>query len=565
MTAAAVPARISRHAAQDLAGWWKARRYAVPRWMIERATERRLAGDWAGACAAARITVELDPAEISREHGAEVAGAVLDDLRHLVPDLLRWHLPRAGQGRHTISTRTAVVLAEYGGSERNVLKLYVATPTLDEGPQRLRLRFGRAIGNDDDERFGLAPVRWVRLRHLWDARRTRELLERCGGDRHRAPFFRPDGTPVAGPGPGGDGGPAELAERVALLQDRGEVEAAFDAAGIDLDLADRGVLELRRVEPRRVLAELPLALTRFAPEMRVLGGDRYEIVWRWQTPVLIEAGDRPRVRVAGFNEAGGAERLPAAVWRRLPDLDLLRAGRITPEDLHPLVRSALFPARPEPDRPVGPPEPSLPGPVRVRCRGEWHRVQLRDGRLHTPHTDHEHQREAAVHSLGGATAGCFAVLDAWTGRGGRLPRRMRAQREELFLRAQHGDTPGVLALLDAGVEPNARDGRGRTLLHMLHALDHEELLPRLLRAGLDIDARDERNRTPLHLAIGGHGSQELIRALLDAGARIDAADDRGSRPVNMISANRRPRMRWLARLLAQRGLDPGTDWLKAGE
>jgi hypothetical protein len=36
--------------ARNLAGWRRVRRYAVPRWMIEQATERRLAGDWRGAC-----------------------------------------------------------------------------------------------------------------------------------------------------------------------------------------------------------------------------------------------------------------------------------------------------------------------------------------------------------------------------------------------------------------------------------------------------------------------------------------------------------------------------------
>ncbi|MEU6753470.1 hypothetical protein ABZ914_45215, partial [Spirillospora sp. NPDC046719] len=44
------------------------RRYAVPRWMIERAAERRLAGDWRGACAAANVDVDFDLADVAREH-----------------------------------------------------------------------------------------------------------------------------------------------------------------------------------------------------------------------------------------------------------------------------------------------------------------------------------------------------------------------------------------------------------------------------------------------------------------------------------------------------------------
>ncbi|GAA4509164.1 hypothetical protein GCM10023096_11780 [Nonomuraea ferruginea] len=38
-------------------------------------------------------------------------------------------------------------------------------------------------------------------------------------------------------------------------------------------------------------------------------------------------------------------------------------------------------------------------------------------------------------------------------RAARLPRR------KLYARAQHGDTPGVLMLLDAGIAPRFRDGR----------------------------------------------------------------------------------------------------------
>ncbi|MFD0852716.1 ankyrin repeat domain-containing protein, partial [Actinomadura adrarensis] len=79
-------------------------------------------------------------------------------------------------------------------------------------------------------------------------------------------------------------------------------------------------------------------------------------------------------------------------------------------------------------------------------------------------------------------------------------------------------------LLDAGVPPQARDRRQRTLLHHLHKLDHTELLPRLLKVGLDLEARDQNERTPLHLAVGEHGSEDLVRALLDAGARIDTVD-----------------------------------------
>src|SRR5439155_21069378 len=57
----------------EAAAWRRIRRYAVPRWMIERATERRLAGDWQGACAAANGDVLFDLAEVADHCGHDVA------------------------------------------------------------------------------------------------------------------------------------------------------------------------------------------------------------------------------------------------------------------------------------------------------------------------------------------------------------------------------------------------------------------------------------------------------------------------------------------------------------
>ncbi|MEK0098443.1 hypothetical protein WDA79_08015, partial [Streptomyces sp. A475] len=49
--------------------WQRVREYAVPPSMIETATARRAAGDWAGACAAARIDVDLDLRAVRDRHG----------------------------------------------------------------------------------------------------------------------------------------------------------------------------------------------------------------------------------------------------------------------------------------------------------------------------------------------------------------------------------------------------------------------------------------------------------------------------------------------------------------
>ncbi len=127
---------------------------------------------------------------------------------------------------------------------------------------------------------------------------------------------------------------------------------------------------------------------------------------------------------------------------------------------------------------------------------------------------------------------------AWTTGRGRLPRELRLQRQRLFLHVQHGDTPAVRQLLDAGIDPHVRDGNRRGLLHLLSLVDHELLLPRLLAAGLDVHARDVDGRTPLHHAVA-IGPSALVRALLAAGARADVADVHGRSPADLVRAHRR--------------------------
>src|SRR5690554_2082756 len=86
----------SRFASVDfrLSFWLRVRQFAVPASMVERATARRRVGDWAGACAAAGVDVDLNLRAVRRAYGQELATQVRADLRHLAPDLLRWHLPR---------------------------------------------------------------------------------------------------------------------------------------------------------------------------------------------------------------------------------------------------------------------------------------------------------------------------------------------------------------------------------------------------------------------------------------------------------------------------------------
>ncbi len=75
------------------------------------------------------------------------------------------------------------------------------------------------------------------------------------------------------------------------------------------------------------------------------------------------------------------------------------------------------------------------------------------------------------------------------------------QRTLLHHDANHGHGAKVRLLLDHGADPNARDGAGRTPLHLLAARGTgRDAIRALARAGADLRAPDETGRTPLDYA-----------------------------------------------------------------
>jgi hypothetical protein len=165
----------SQHAdgASRLSLWLRVREFAVPPSMIESATARRAQHDWTAACAAARIDVDLNLRALARTRGTELAARIRADLRHLAPDLLRWHLPRIAPDG-LLRPGLTISLARYAGGD---VHLVVRTPPAwaDAGQ-----RFSLALWDRADP-GGPRPDRRFRLdlhRHLWDARRAGELRER---------------------------------------------------------------------------------------------------------------------------------------------------------------------------------------------------------------------------------------------------------------------------------------------------------------------------------------------------------------------------------------------------
>ncbi|MFD7645967.1 hypothetical protein ACFV4P_35640 [Kitasatospora sp. NPDC059795] len=158
--------------------WPRVRQFAVPPAMIETATARRELGDWGGACAAARFDVELDVRAVARAFGSDLAGQLRADLRHLAPDLLRWHLPRTAPDG-LLRPGLSATLARYPRDGPAAFHLVVRTaPRWAASDQRVSL----ALWHTADPGAGPRPQPRFRLdlhRHLWDARRAPELADRA--------------------------------------------------------------------------------------------------------------------------------------------------------------------------------------------------------------------------------------------------------------------------------------------------------------------------------------------------------------------------------------------------
>jgi ankyrin repeat protein len=86
-----------------------------------------------------------------------------------------------------------------------------------------------------------------------------------------------------------------------------------------------------------------------------------------------------------------------------------------------------------------------------------------------------------------------------------------------------------------------RDSLGYTPLHWAAAVDDAAAVRLLLDAGADPNARDLRGRTPLHIAAMSRidSGDVLIKTLLARGAAADATDARGTTPLQFTQTSER--------------------------
>ena len=113
----------------------------------------------------------------------------------------------------------------------------------------------------------------------------------------------------------------------------------------------------------------------------------------------------------------------------------------------------------------------------------------------------------------------------------------------------------VVACLDSGVNPNARNRDGVASLHWAAARSaHLDVLEALLAAGADLHARDSDGWTPLLWASSFGKDRHVVELLLDAGSALDATDSDGKTPLHLAARNNRSSC--IVEALLRRGADP---------
>ncbi|MEV6306560.1 hypothetical protein AB0M02_44640 [Actinoplanes sp. NPDC051861] len=513
-----------------LLAWLRVRQFAVPPTMIKTATARRLTGDWAGACAAARFDTDLNPRAVARLYGAQVAAQLRADLRDLAPDLLRWHFPRVAPDG-LLRPGLTLTLARYDPPGEGPLHLVARTPPAwaDAG-QRISLALWSRSHREP------SPDRRFRLdlhRHLWNAHNSPTL------PTHRVEYGS-TGEPNSTHPPldlqrveyGLTGGPNSTHPALDTQRveygftggpnsthpplDTQRVEYGFTGGPnsthppLDTQRVEYGftggrnsthsALDTQRVEfgfvggmkSTHLAGLVGLAVGRWAEEARILleaDGAR--------GPVLVRVGcgrrllfdpERLTAELVRVRASAGLPILPYAATWVPPDLELLSAGLIEPEALHPLVAAALVPGyRPSPAA------AAEPAPERiVDCRGARHRIGLAAGVLAPlDHDPAELRREALLVALGGTPLPCLQAVD--------LVNRHPESLDDVRARLDHGDYDGALAEVERLLGPSATLREG-PLRDELEAAAARRLTHSMYRSGLTGYGPPRHTRPPRRLS-----------------------------------------------------------------
>lgn len=96
-------------------------------------------------------------------------------------------------------------------------------------------------------------------------------------------------------------------------------------------------------------------------------------------------------------------------------------------------------------------------------------------------------------------------------------------RREFFNAVKKNKRSLVAALIDGGIDVNAKDTKGSPVLMSAVYPGHKEMVQMLLDKGADVNAKDPSDYTPLILAVEKN-HKDIAKMLLDAGADVNVKD-----------------------------------------
>jgi uncharacterized protein len=125
--------------------------------------------------------------------------------------------------------------------------------------------------------------------------------------------------------------------------------------------------------------------------------------------------------------------------------------------------------------------------------------------------------------------------------------------QELFALVRAGkDSARLAGLLQMGLVPNLRDGKGDSLLMLASYHGHHEMTRLLLEHGGDPELANDRGQVPLAGA-AFKGDAGIARLLLEHGAQVNACGPDGKTPLMFAAMFNRTE---IVELLLGHGADP---------